>query len=247
MILQDQVAVVTGGSRGIGRAIALMLAKEGASVVINYTSSDDKAKEVQNEIEALGSRAMIYKADVSNEKSVEEFSKAVKKEFGKIDILVNNAGITRDGLVMRMKEEDFMSVIEINLKGTFLCSKYFGKLMMKERKGKIVNISSVVGVMGNAGQANYAASKAGIIGLTKSLAKEFASRKININAIAPGFIETEMTKKLSEEVKENYSKAIPLGYYGKPEDVANLVVFLSSSSSNYITGQVIHVDGGMVM
>jgi 3-oxoacyl-[acyl-carrier protein] reductase len=247
MILQDQVAVVTGGSRGIGRAIALMLAKEGASVCINYTSSDDKAKEVQNEIEALGSRAMIYKADVSNEKSVEEFSKAVKKEFGKIDILVNNAGITRDGLVLRMKEEDFMSVIEINLKGTFLCSKYFGKLMMKERKGKIVNISSVVGVMGNAGQANYAASKAGIIGLTKSLAKEFASRKININAIAPGFIETEMTKKLGEEVKENYSKAIPLGCYGQPEDVANLVVFLSSSLSNYITGQVIHVDGGMVM
>lgn len=247
MILQNQVAVVTGGSRGIGRAIALMLAKEGASVVINYTSSDDKAKEVQQEIEALGSEAMIYKADVSDEKSVEEFSKAVKKEFGKIDILVNNAGITRDGLVMRMKEEDFMSVIEINLKGTFLCSKYFGKLMMKERKGKIINISSVVGVMGNAGQANYAASKAGIIGLTKSLAKEFASRKININAVAPGFIETEMTKKLGEEVKENYTKAIPLGYYGQPEDVANLVVFLSSSASNYITGQVIHVDGGMVM
>ncbi|MEA3422819.1 MAG: 3-oxoacyl-[acyl-carrier-protein] reductase [Bacillota bacterium] len=246
-MLQNQVAVVTGGSRGIGRAIALMLAKEGASVVINYTSSDDKAKEVQQEIEALGSEAMIYKADVSDEKSVEEFSKAVKKEFGKIDILVNNAGITRDGLVMRMKEEDFMSVIEINLKGTFLCSKYFGKLMMKERKGKIINISSVVGVMGNAGQANYAASKAGIIGLTKSLAKEFASRKININAVAPGFIETEMTKKLGEEVKENYTKAIPLGYYGQPEDVANLVVFLSSSASNYITGQVIHVDGGMVM
>ncbi|MBN2260966.1 MAG: 3-oxoacyl-[acyl-carrier-protein] reductase [Clostridiales bacterium] len=246
-MLKDQVAVVTGGSRGIGKAIALMLAKEGAHVVINYTSSDEKAKEVKSEIEIMGGKAMIYKADVSNEKSVEEFAKAVYKEFGRIDILVNNAGITKDGLVMRMKEDDFMKVIEINLKGTFLCSKHFGKLMMKARYGKIINISSVVGVMGNAGQANYAASKAGVIGLTKSLAKEFASRNINVNAVAPGFIETEMTKELTEEVKESYAKAIPLGVYGQPEDVANLVVFLSSSVSNYITGQVINLDGGMVM
>lgn len=247
MKLDGKVAVVTGGSRGIGKTIALMLAKEGAKVAINYARSDELALKVKEEIEALGQEAMIFKADVSNEESVKEFVKSVKEAYGQVDILVNNAGITKDGLVLRMKEEDFSRVIDINLKGTFLCSKHFGKMMTKARQGKIVNISSVVGVMGNAGQANYAASKAGVIGLTKSLAKEFGIRNINVNAIAPGFIETEMTSELSQEVKENYTKAIPLGYYGQPEEVAKCVVFLSSSDSTYITGQVIHVDGGMVM
>jgi len=247
MKLDGKVAVVTGGSRGIGKTIALMLAKEGAKVAINYARSDELAIKVKEEIEAMGQEAMIFKADVSNEESVKEFVKSVKEAYGQVDILVNNAGITKDGLVLRMKEEDFSRVIDINLKGTFLCSKHFGKIMTKAREGKIVNISSVVGVMGNAGQANYAASKAGVIGLTKSLAKEFGIRNINVNAIAPGFIETEMTSELSQEVKENYSKAIPLGYYGQPDDVAKCVIFLASSDSTYITGQVIHVDGGMVM
>jgi len=247
MILKGQVAVITGGSRGIGKSIALYLANLGSDVVINYTSSEEKALEVKKEIESMGRKSMIFKADVSVEDDVLKFSKSVLKEFGKIDILVNNAGITRDSLVIRMKEEDFDRVIDINLKGTFFCSKHFGKIMMKQKYGKIVNISSVVGVMGNAGQANYSASKAGVIGLTKSLAKEFSTRNINVNAIAPGFIETEMTKNLDEEVAESYLKAIPLGKFGKPEDVAKLVAFLSSSESNYITGQVINVDGGMVM
>jgi 3-oxoacyl-[acyl-carrier protein] reductase len=247
MNLKGKVVVVTGASRGIGKAIALMMAKVGADVAINYSSNSLLAEQVKEEIEGMGSRAMIYQADVSDEASVMAFVNAVKETFGKIDILVNNAGITRDGLVVRMKEEDFMKVIEINLKGTFLCSKHFGKQMMKAKSGRIVNISSVVGVMGNAGQVNYAASKAGIIGLTKSLAKEFGSRGINVNAIAPGFIETEMTGKLDENVKESYTKTIPLGHYGQVEDVANCAVFLSSAESHYITGQVIHVDGGMVM
>ena len=247
MTMQGKVAVITGGSRGIGKEIALNFARNGADIVINYTRSDEKAKEVQAEAEKLGVKAMIYKADVSSDAAVSEFAKAVVKEFGKVDILINNAGITKDGLIVRMKEEDFDQVIDVNLKGTFLCCKYFGKQMMKKKQGKIVNISSVIGVMGNAGQVNYAASKAGVIGVTKSLAKEFAPRGINVNAIAPGFIETEMTKKLDEETIENYLKGIPLGKLGSPSDVAELVSFLSSDNANYITGQIINIDGGMII
>lgn len=247
MVLEGKVAVVTGASRGIGKAIALKLAAQGADIAINYTSSDAKALEVKQQIEAMGRKAMVFKADVSSDEDVQGFAKAVLEAFGKIDILVNNAGITRDGLVMRMKEDDFTRVIDINLKGSFLCSKYFGKSMMKARSGAIVNITSVVGVMGNAGQANYASSKAGVIGLTKSLAKEFGSRGLTVNAVAPGFIETEMTQLLPDDVKAEYAKAIPLGAFGQAEDVADCVVFLASGASRYITGQVIHVDGGMVM
>jgi 3-oxoacyl-[acyl-carrier protein] reductase len=247
MKLEGKVAVVTGASRGIGKAIALKLASEGANVAINYTRSDELAIAVRDEIIEMGQDAMVFNADVSSEADVKAFAGAVKEKFGKIDILINNAGITKDGLILRMKEDDFSRVIDINLKGTFLCSKHFGKLMIKAKSGAIVNIASVVGITGNAGQANYVASKAGVIGLTKTLAKEFGSRGLTVNAVAPGFIETEMTDILSEELKLEYSKGIPLGAFGKSEDVANCVVFLSSSDSHYITGQVINVDGGMVM
>lgn len=247
MNLLDKTAIITGGSRGIGKAIALKLAKKGANIVVNYTSNSSKAEEAVNEIKKMGREAMAVKADVSNPDDVKNLIKETEKKFSSIDILINNAGITRDTLLIRMKEDDWDKVMSVNLKGTFLCTKLVGKKMMKQRSGNIVNIASVVGIIGNAGQANYSASKAGIIGFTKSTAKELSSRGINVNAVAPGFIETEMTKKLSEEVVENYSKNIPLGKMGKPEDVANVVSFLCSEEASYITGQVINVDGGMVM
>lgn len=247
MKLTEKVALVTGGSRGIGRSIVLSLAAEGAKVAINYIGDDEEAKEVLEEVKALGSDGMIVHADISKSEDVDSMVKEVIKTMGTIDILINNAGITKDGLVLRMKEEDFNAVIDINLKGTFLTSKIVGKHMLKKRTGKIVNISSVVGIMGNAGQANYSASKAGVIGLTKSMAKEFASRGVNVNAVAPGFIATKMTDKLTDEIKENYAKVIPLGKMGSADDVAKAVTFLSTEDSDYITGQVINVCGGMVM
>ena len=242
-----QIALVTGASRGIGRAIALKLAEEGYVVVINYNGSCEKAAEAKEEIEALGGMAETVKCDVSDFHQCENLIKNIVEKYGKIDVLVNNAGITKDGLLMRMSEEDFMDVININLKGAFNCIRHASRYMMKKRYGKIINIASVVGVAGNAGQANYAASKAGIIGLTKSAAKELASRGITVNAIAPGFIETDMTSVLSDEVKEKLMSQIPLGHFGSARDVANATAFLASLDAGYITGQVFHVDGGMLM
>lgn len=246
-MLKEKVALVTGGSRGIGRSIALKLAENGSSVAINYANSSEKADQVVKEIKNLGVDAISIKADVSNEEDVNNLIKTVEKELGKIDILVNNAGITRDNLLIRMKTEDFEDVLDVNLKGTFLCTKAVARAMMKKKYGKIINITSVVGIVGNAGQANYSASKAGIIGFTKSMAKELGSRGIRVNAVAPGFIDTEMTQVLSEELKEQMINGIPLNQLGNTEDVANAVVFLASSNSDYITGQVISVDGGMSM
>ena len=245
--LNGKVALITGGSRGIGKAIAIKLASYKANIVINYTSNKEHALKVKEEIESYGVKSIVIKCDVSKSDEVNNMIEEVVKEFGQIDILVNNAGITRDGLLMRMKEEDFDSVIDINLKGVFNCTKSATKYMMKKRYGKIVNISSVVGLIGNAGQANYCASKAGVIGFTKSSARELASRNINVNAIAPGFIDTDMTSVLNENLKETMLKNIPQNRFGSPEDVANLVLFLASDMSSYITGQIINVDGGMVM
>lgn len=245
--LKGKNAIVTGGARGIGRAIALKLAEMGVNVAVNYTSSDVAALEVVALAKEMGVQALAFKADVSKDADVASLTDAVKTAFGSIDILVNNAGITRDGLLIRMKEEDWDLVLDTNLKGVFLTTKHVGKIMLKQRAGKIVNISSVVGVMGNAGQANYAASKAGVIGFTKSTAKEFASRGVNINAIAPGFIRSDMTDALSDELKASYLVNIPLGDFGETEDVANAVAFLCSDMARYITGQTIHVDGGLVM
>lgn len=245
--LNGKVALITGGSRGIGKAIAIKLASYKANIVINYTSNKEHALKVKEEIESYGVKSIVIKCDVSKSDEVNNMIEEVVKEFGQIDILVNNAGITRDGLLMRMKEEDFDSVIDINLKGVFNCTKSATKYMMKKRYGKIINISSVVGLIGNAGQANYCASKAGVIGLTKSSARELASRNINVNAIAPGFIDTDMTSVLNENLKETMLKNIPQNRSGSPEDVANLVLFLASDMSSYITGQIINVDGGMVM
>lgn len=246
-MLKDQVALVTGGSRGIGRAIALALAEAGADVAVNYSGNEEKALEVVAEIEKLGRRGIAIRANVASGEQVEQMVSQVLDTFGKLDILVNNAGITRDNLIMRLKEEDWDQVIDTNLKGVFHCIKAVTRPMMKQRSGRIINISSVVGVIGNAGQANYVAAKAGVIGLTKTTAKELASRGITVNAIAPGFIETDMTDVLSESIREELMKAIPLARLGKPEDIARAVRFLSSSDAEYITGQVIHVDGGMVM
>jgi 3-oxoacyl-[acyl-carrier protein] reductase len=246
-VLKDKVALVTGASRGIGRAIALSLAEAGADVVINYSGNEAKANEVVAEIEKMGRRALAIRANVAEFAQVEQMVEQVLSHYGKLDILVNNAGITRDNLIMRMKEEDWDLVIDTNLKGVFNCIKAVTRPMMKQRSGRIINISSVVGVMGNAGQANYVAAKAGVIGLTKSTAKELASRGITVNAVAPGFIETDMTDVLGENVREELMKLIPLSRLGKPEDVAHLVRFLASSGADYITGQVIHVDGGMAM
>jgi 3-oxoacyl-[acyl-carrier protein] reductase len=246
-MLTNKVAVVTGASRGIGRAIALALAEAGADVVVNYSGSEEKAKEVVAEIEKLGRKGLAIKANVAALTEVEEMIQQALDVFGKVDILVNNAGITRDNLIMRMKEEDWDLVIDTNLKGVFNCIKAVTRPMMKQRSGKIINISSVVGVMGNPGQANYVAAKAGVIGLTKTTAKELSSRGITVNAIAPGFIETDMTDVLGAEVRDELLKLIPLGRLGKPEDVARTVRFLCSPDGDYITGQVIHVDGGMVM
>jgi len=247
MQLKGKTAVVTGGSRGIGRAIALELASCGANVVVNYTRNSKAADEVVAEIEAMGSSGMAVKADVSIASEVENLVNEVLKTFGSIDILVNNAGITRDNLIIRMTEKEFDEVINTNLKGAFICTKAVSRVMIKQKSGKIINVSSVVGIVGNAGQSNYAAAKAGLIGFTKSMAKELAKRGINVNAVAPGFIQTDMTSVLPENVKEEFLKSIPLMRIGKPEDIANTVLFLASEYSDYITGQVINIDGGMVM
>ncbi|MHB9094761.1 MAG: 3-oxoacyl-[acyl-carrier-protein] reductase [Eubacteriales bacterium] len=246
MVLRGKIALVTGSARGIGKAIALTLAEKGADVAVVDLGRED-AEGVAAEIRQLGRRALALSGNVANAQDVEEFVKKVSEEFGRIDILVNNAGITRDTLLMRMKEEDWDAVINVNLKGTFLCTKAVSRVMMKQRYGRIVNISSVIGLMGNAGQANYGASKAGILGLTKSVAREMGSRNVTVNAIAPGFIETSMTDVLSENLKESMMAQIPLGRLGSPQDVANTVAFLVSDEASYITGQTIAIDGGMVM
>ena len=244
-MLKNKIALITGAGRGIGRAIAIALAKEGAEVVINYNGSEERAKEVKQTIEENGGKASIYKCNVSDFAACESMIKDIVKEYGHLDILVNNAGITKDGLIMKMKEEDFDSVLNVNLKGTFNTIRHSARQMLKQRCGKIINISSVSGILGNVGQANYAASKAGVIGLTKTMARELGSRGITVNAIAPGFVDTEMTEVLSEEIRENACKQIILGRFGKPEDIANTAVFLASDKADYITGQVISVDGGM--
>lgn len=245
MNLKGKTALVTGGSRGIGRAIALELAAQGADIVVNYTRNGAMAEAVVAEIEALGVKALAVQADVSVSAEAERLVDAAVALNGQIDLLINNAGITRDTLLIRMKEEDWDDVLQINLKGAFLMTKLVGKVMLKKKSGRIVNITSVVGVMGNAGQANYAASKAGLIGLTKSAAKEFAARGITVNAVAPGFIRTDMTDALSDEVKAKYAEAIPLGAMGEAEDISRTVAFLCSEGARYITGQVLLVDGGL--
>ncbi len=244
---EGKAAIVTGASRGIGREIALHLANEGAKVAVNYSGSKDKADEVVEIIKNAGGEAFAIQADVSNPDSVKNMIDETIATFGSIDILVNNAGITRDNLLMRMKEDEWDDVININLKGVFLCTKGVTRQMMRQRAGKIVNVASIVGVSGNPGQANYVAAKAGVIGLTKTTAKELATRNINVNAVAPGFITTDMTETLSEDVQKQMLANIPLGKLGSPENVAKTVLFLLSDDAAYITGQTIHVDGGMVM
>lgn len=246
-MLSNKVALVTGASRGIGRAIALALAEAGADVVVNYSGSEEAAAEVVRQIEAMGRKSFKIKANVGSSQEVEEMFKQVLEAFSRIDILVNNAGITRDNLLMRMKEEEFDQVIETNLKGVFNCMKAATRPMMKQRYGKMINISSVVGSLGNPGQTNYVAAKAGVIGMTKSAARELASRSINVNCVAPGFIGTDMTDTLGEETKTQLLKQIPLERLGQPEDIAKAVRFLASDDSSYMTGQTIHVDGGMYM
>jgi len=247
MSLQGKFALVTGSSRGIGRAIALELGRKGVHVAVNYAGNEQKAEEVVQELKELGVQAIKIRANVADEKDVKTMVKEVIQTFGRLDILVNNAGITRDNLLMRMKMEEFDEVINTNLKGAFICTKAVTRQMMKQRYGKIINIASIVGVSGNPGQANYVAAKAGLIGLTKSTAKELASRNILVNAIAPGFITTDMTDELADEQKDAIMSSIPLEKLGEPEDIANVVCFLASEDAKYITGQTIHVDGGMVM
>ncbi|WP_433749649.1 3-oxoacyl-[acyl-carrier-protein] reductase [Falsibacillus pallidus] len=247
MNLSGKTALVTGGSRGIGREIALELAREGANVAVNYAGSEAKANEVVDEIKAMGREAIAIQCNVADSEQVQDMVKQTISAFGSLDILINNAGITRDNLIMRMKDDEWDDVINTNLKGVFLCTKAVTRQMMKQRSGRIINISSIVGVMGNAGQANYVAAKSGVIGLTKTTAKELASRGITVNAIAPGFISSDMTDKLPEEVKSEMFKAIPLARFGEPQDIAKVAVFLASESSRYITGQTLNVDGGMVM
>lgn len=244
-VLDGKLALVTGGSRGIGRAIVLALAKAGANVIINYAGNEEKALEVLDSVKELGSDGEIVKADVGKAQEVDTMIKNIIKEYKKIDILVNNAGIVRDNLIMRMKDEEWQKVLETNLTGAFNCIRSVTRPMMKQRAGKIINISSVVGLSGNISQANYSAAKAGLIGLTKSTARELASRNINVNAVAPGYIITEMTDQLSDNVKDEILMSIPLKRLGNPEDVAQLVLFLAGPSTDYITGQVISVDGGM--
>lgn len=246
-MFQNKTVVVTGASRGIGKAIALAFAKQGANLVLNYNRSEKSVEEVLQSIQEMGAKAVAVKADVSQSEEAKHLIQTAVDTFGRIDVLVNNAGINRDMLLMRMKDEEFEQVVDVNLKGTFFCLKYASNIMLKQRSGKIINMSSIVGITGNVGQANYAASKAGIIGLTKSAAKELAMRGITVNAIAPGFIETEMTEALSEKAKEASLQMIPLKRAGKPEDVANTALFLASEGADYITGQVIQVDGGMLI
>jgi len=246
MILKDKVAIVTGGARGIGRQISLLLAKEGADVAI-CDVNQELLEVVKKEIEALDRKCLSFEVDVTKMQQVDDMVLKILDNFKKVDILINNAGITRDGLLVRMNEVDWDAVIDINLKGVFNCTKAVTKPMMKQRGGRIVNIASIIGIMGNAGQANYAASKGGIIAFTKSVAKELASRNVNVNAVAPGFIQTDMTKRLPDNYKEEMLKMIPLNRFGEPLDVAKTVLFLLGDASSYITGHVIKVDGGMVM
>ncbi|MBO5372757.1 MAG: 3-oxoacyl-[acyl-carrier-protein] reductase [Lachnospiraceae bacterium] len=246
-MLTDKIALVTGASRGIGAAIAKALAAEGATVIINYNGSKEKAQAVADEIQAAGGNVQIYQCSVSDYNACGEMIQELIKKYKRIDILVNNAGITRDGLLMKMSEEDFDAVIDTNLKGAFNTIRHMSRYFLKQRSGKIINISSVSGILGNAGQANYSASKAGVIGLTKSVARELASRGINANAIAPGFIATDMTEAMPEEVKAKMTETIPLGRIGETKNIADMAVFLASDKSDYITGQVFAVDGGMTI
>ena len=247
MLLTGKTAIVTGGSRGIGRAVSLLLAREGANVAVVYAGNTAAAEETKQQAEALGAAAAVFQCDVADEQAVTDMVKAVKTQFGSVDILVNNAGITRDGLLMRMKEADWQAVLDTNLTGVYHCTKAVSKLMMKQRHGAVINLSSVVGETGNAGQANYAAAKAGIIGFTKAVAKELASRNIRVNAVAPGYVETDMTAGLPDSAKEDMLRSIPLGRPATADDVAQAVLFLASDQACYITGQVLNVDGGMVM
>ena len=246
-MFEGKVALVTGAGKGIGKEIALELARGGAKCVINYASSATGAESVAEEIRAMGSEAMTYKCDVSDADAVQKMITDVMEQYGRIDILVNNAGITKDGLMLKMTEADFMAVLDINLKGAFNCMKAVTKPMMKQRYGRIINITSIVGIIGNAGQVNYAASKAGLIGMTKSAARELASRNITVNAVAPGFIETDMTDVLPDSVKEQLLAQIPMKKLGQPGDIANAVCFLADEKASYITGQVLQVNGGMAM
>lgn len=240
-----KVALVTGASKGIGRSIAIRLARSGIDIIVNYNKDLEGAEETKKECEKLGVKAYVIQGDMSKEEDVTRLFKEVKEEFNKLDILVNNAGITKDGLLISMKEENFRDVVEVNLFSAFHTMKQAARMMARQRQGKIINLSSIVGIRGNAGQVNYSASKAGLIGMTKSVAKEMASRNISVNAIAPGFIETDMTEKLDSKVKEKLLEEIPFKRLGKPEDVSNLVNFLVSEEADYITGQVISIDGGM--
>lgn len=244
---EKKVALVTGAAKGIGRAIALALAADHVTVVINYRGSKERAEAVVEEIGALGEEGCAYPCDVADTEAAQAMVKEVIARYGRLDILVNNAGITRDNLIMKMSEEDFDAVISANLKGCFNTIKAVSRQMLKQRAGRIINITSVSGILGNAGQANYAASKAGIIGLTKTMARELASRGITVNAIAPGFVDTDMTKTLPEQVKKAATAQIPLGHFGKPEDIANMAAYLASEKAAYITGQIISVDGGMAI
>lgn len=246
-MLKGKIALVTGGSRGIGRAVSLKLASMGATIGINYVASPEAAEETLNQVTELGGKGFLAQFDVADQQSVQKHIKSINSEHGSLDILVNNAGITRDGLLAMMKDSDWDAVLDTNLKGAFHCSKAVSRPMMKKRWGRIVNISSVVGFLGNAGQANYCAAKAGLVGLTKSMARELASRNITVNCVAPGFISTEMTEKLAENVQETMKAEIPMGTFGTTEDVAAAVGYLASQESSYITGQTLHVNGGMYM